>query len=38
VFFIPLTTQSAWASRYYLRRFAKFSRSIPPAPDPVVAC
>ena len=38
VFFIPLTTRSAWASRYYLRRFAKFSRSIPPAPDPVVAC
>lgn len=40
-FFLPLATRSRWASRYYLRRFAAFSRSIPPASsafDPAAAC
>lgn len=37
LFFLPLATRSRWASRYYLRRFAAFSRSIPPAYDPAAA-
>jgi hypothetical protein len=38
LFFLPLVTRSSWASRYYLRRFATFSRPVPPTADPTVAC
>lgn len=38
LFFLPLVTRSSWASRYYVRRFATFSRSVPAAADPTVAC